>query len=145
MNVRKGIIGLSVILVLVLAACGSAATSNPPPTAAPGAQKAPPQVEQTARIVQVETTKSLKFNPSEISAAPGEQVEFAITNTSSFGHTFTVATSRAKEKILKDVTIRGNEKKSFTITFPEQAGTLYLFCRPHEGAGMVGAIRVEAK
>ncbi len=143
MDARKGMICLSVVLVLVVTACGTAATPTPLSTAALEAPTMPPQLEQTGRKVQLETTRSLEFNPSEIRVEPGEKIEFVITDTSGFAHTFTVADSSGKQKILQDVTIGGNETKSVTITFPEEAGKLYLFCRPHEQAGMVGTIRVE--
>jgi len=136
---------LSVVLVLVVTACGTAATSTPLPTAALEAPTMPPQVEQAGRKVQLETTSSLKFNPSEFRVEPGERIEFVITDTSGFTHTFTVAASSKKQKILQDVTIRGNETQSVDVTFQEEAGTLYLFCRPHEQAGMVGTIMVEVK
>ena len=145
MDGRKGMICLSVVVFLLLTACGAAATQTPMPTAAFEAPTKPPQVEQAERKVRLETTRSLKFSPSEINVEPGERIEFVITDTSGFAHTFTVAASSEKRKILQDVTIRGNETKSVTITFPEDAGKLYLFCRPHEQAGMVGTIRVEVK
>ena len=71
-----------------------------------------------------------------------DPVEFVVADTSGFTHTFTVATSKAKEKILKDVPIRGNETKSIIVAFPKEVGKLYLFCRPHEAVGMIGTIEV---
>ena len=141
-------------LGLVATACGTAATpvslpaTVPPatpnisPTAEFGAATTPSQKEQGARKVQIETTTSLKFNPREIRVERGERIEFVITDTSGFAHTFTIAASSEKQKILQDVAIGGNETKSVTMTFPEEAGTLYLFCRPHESAEMVGTIRI---
>lgn len=145
MNRIFGTMFLPVVLALVLTACGTAATPASPAPAALDAQTAPPQGEQAARKVQLKTTKSLRFNPGEFKVDPGERIEFVITDTSGFGHTFTIAASRDKRKILQDVKIRGNETKSVDITFPNEAGTLYLFCRPHEAAGMVGVIEVGAK
>jgi len=92
--------------------------------------------------VELQTTTSLKFNPSKIRVEPGESIEFVITDTSGFPHTFTIATSGGKREILQDVLIVGNKTKSVRVTFPEEPGTLYLFCRPHEWAGMIGTIGV---
>jgi len=105
----------------------------------------PSQGEQAARKVELQTTTSLKINPSKIRVEPGESIELVITDTSRFPHTFTIATPGAKRKILQDVTIVGNETKSVSVTFTEETGTLYLFCRPHEWAGMIGTIGVGAE
>ena len=56
MDGKKGMICLSAVLVLVLTACGTAATPTPLPTAALEATTMPPQVEQAGRTVQLETT-----------------------------------------------------------------------------------------
>ena len=130
-------------LGLVAMACGAAATpASLPTTAPPVAPDISPTKEQAARKVQLETTTSLKFNPSQIRVEPGESIEFVITDTSGFPHTFTIADSKAKQKIVQDVPIVGNETKSVRVTFPEETGTLYLFCRPHEQLGMIGTIGV---
>ena len=149
MNRRIGLISLLMFLGLIAAACGAAATPvSPPgaqnvrPTAALGDAAPPGQQGQAVRKVQLETTRSLRFNPRTFNAALGETVEFVITDTSGFDHTFTIADSKAKQKILQDVTIPGNGTKSVRVTFAEEAGSLYLFCRPHEGAGMVGIIEL---
>ena len=74
------------------------------------------------------------------------RIEVAITDTSGFAHTFTVAASREKRKALQHILIGGSETLSADFTFPKEAGTnLYLFCRPHEQAGMIGTIEVEVK
>jgi len=154
MNRTRRLIGLLMFLGLVAMACGTAATpvSQPAPvptttptispTAALGATMTPSQKRQAARKVELQTTTSLKFYPSKIRVEPSESIEFVITDTSGFPHTFTIATSRAKQQILQDVTIVGQQTKSVRVTFPEETGTLYLFCRPHEWAGMIGMIGV---
>ena len=130
-------------LGLLAMACGTAATPvSPPATVPPVTPDITPTKEPPARKVQLETTESLKFSPSKIRVEPGESIEFIITDTSGFAHTLTIAASKAKQKILQDVTLVGNETKSVQVTFPEETGTLYLFCRPHEWAGMIGTIGV---
>ena len=143
MHRKIELIGLLIFLGLLAMACGTSAIPVSPPAAVPPVTPdINPTREQPARKVQLETTESLKFSPSEIRIEPGESIEFVITDTSGFPHTFTIADSKAKQKILQDVTIVGNETKSVRVTFPEETGTLYLFCRPHEWAGMIGTIGV---
>lgn len=150
MNRGRGLIGPLIFLGLVAMACGTAATpvslpATVPPVKTKISPTIPPTNVQEARKVQLETTESLKFSPSKIRVEPGESIEFVITDTSGFAHTFTIAASKAKQKILQDVTVAGNETKSVRVTFPEETGTLYLFCRPHEQAGMIGSIGVGAE
>ncbi len=54
--------------------------------------------------------------------------------------TFTVAVSTTKETILTDVSLAGEQTVTTTVTFPSEPADFYLFCRPHEGVGMHGAI-----
>ena len=143
MHQKIELIGLLMFLGLLAMACGTSATPvSPLATVPPVMPDINPTKEQPARKVQLETSESLKFSPSKIRVEPGESIEFVITDTSGFPHTFTIADSKAKQKILRDVTIAGNETKSVRVTFPEETGTLYLFCRPHEWAGMIGMIGV---
>ena len=144
---RRGLIGLLMFMGLVATACGTAATpASSPATVPPVKTEISPTIPTTngqeARKVQVETTQSLKFNPSAIRVVPGESVDFVISDTSGFPHTFTIAASENKQKIIMDVPVAGNETKSVRVTFPGKARTLYLFCRPHEQAGMIGTIEV---
>jgi plastocyanin len=113
------------------------ATLTPAPTTAPIAT-APVE----PRIIPLATTGNLIFSPNVIQVSPGEKVKFLVRNTASFFHTFTVATSTNKSEILLDVPLNGGESGSIEMTMPEEAGELYIFCRPHEGLGMVGSITV---
>lgn len=113
------------------------ATSTPVPTSAPTAT-----VPSGPRIIPLATTANLTFSPNVIQASPGEKLKFLVQNTASFFHTFTVATSTSKGEILADLSLNGGETKSIEITMPEEEGELYIFCRPHEGLGMVGSITV---
>lgn len=143
MHRKRELVAPVMFLGLLAMACGTAATPiSPPATVPPVTSDINPTKEQPARKVQLETSESLKFSPGKIRVEPGESIEFVITDTSGFPHTFTIADSKAKRKILRDVTIVGNETKSVQVTFPEETGTLYLFCRPHEWAGMIGMIGV---
>jgi len=113
------------------------ATLTPVPTTAPTAS-APVE----PRIIPLATTGNLTFSPNVIEVSPGEKVRFLVRNTASFFHTFTIATSTNKSEILLDVPLNGGESTSIEMTMPEEAGELYIFCRPHEGLGMVGSITV---
>ena len=134
-----GFIGLLVVLGLVATACGAAATAAPTLTAT---TPEPAPAEEAERTIRVETTGSLTFNPSKIKVEPGETIKFDLLNTSDISHTFTIAISSAKREILTDVRLQGGESKSVTLTFPEEPAQLYLFCRPHQALGMVGAVTV---
>ena len=114
------------------------------PAAIPTATTAPePTISQpTARQIRIITTQQLTFDPTEINVDPGETVTFLIENPSSAFHTFTIAISTGKEEILTDVPVAPNATEAVTLTFPENPATLYLFCRPHEAAGMIGRVQV---
>ena len=127
MDRRRVLTGLFTFLGPLLIACGAAATPDIAPAVAQEAATTTSQTEQSPKVVQIKTTRSLKFEPSDMRVEQGERVEFVITDTSGFGHTFTVATSRGKQNILKDVSIKGNETKSVILTFPGEASTLNLF------------------
>jgi plastocyanin len=90
----------------------------------------------------VSTTQQLRFEPGEFGVEPGESITFVIENPSAILHTFTIAISTEKRDILLDVTLEANATERATVTFPATDARLYLFCRPHELAAMVGAILV---
>lgn len=127
--------GLGTLLILLLAACGTGADDgqNATPTEPGGGGE---------RQVNIETTRDLTFEPADIAANVGETVGFGVTDTSGFFHTFTVATGPDKQTILADLTVNGNETKTVSVTLPPEPGQLYVFCRPHEAAGMTGTLTV---
>ena len=76
------------------------------------------------------TTQQLRFEPGEISVDPGETITFVIENPSAFFHTFTIAVSTEKRDILLDVSLQANATERASLTFPDTAARLYLFCHP---------------
>lgn len=94
------------------------------------------------REIRIDTTAQRAFSPSDIDVEPGETVRFVLSNESPFAHTFTIAAASSKEEILVDVELAGNATESVEFTFPAEPAELYLFCRPHEAAGMVGSVHV---
>jgi plastocyanin len=86
----------------------------------------------------------LKFKPDAFDVLRGETVEFLLTNSSGFFHTFTIATSKDKGTVVADEQTSGpGERKTVRVPFPGTPGELYLFCRPHEIAGMIGTVNVK--
>ena len=142
MHKVTALILLAAALLLLVASCGG---SDPTPTpaatpTAPAQAATPTASEVVDQDVTVAATGALTFEPDEITVEPGQTVRFTVRNDSSFFHTFTIAVSTAKETILTDVALGGGETKTATVTFPDEPADLYLFCRPHEAAGMHGTI-----
>lgn len=69
---------LAAALLLVAAGCskGAAATGEPGSAA------------EVDRVVEIETTNELRFDPSEVDVQVGETIEFNITNVASSEHEF---------------------------------------------------------
>ena len=115
-----------------------APASSPTATTAPE----PTPSEPATRELRIITSQQLIFEPGNIDVEPGETVTFQIENPSAVFHTFTIAISTAKDEILVDVTVAPDAIETATVTFPEVPATPYLFCRPHEAAGMIGQVQV---
>lgn len=74
---------LATIFVLSAVACSD-------PAAAPGE---PGTASEVDRVVEIEATNELRFDPSEIDAEVGETIEFKITNAASSEHEFVLGSS----------------------------------------------------
>ncbi len=74
------------------------------------------------------------FDPSALSFATGECVNFTFTSETEF-HTFTV------DALEIDVSVDAEATETFSFTFAS-AGEFELICVPHEALGMVGTITV---
>lgn len=110
------------------------ATEAPAATGEVGVGGTPPVIEVTA--------KSYEFEPEPIELEKGETVRFVVTSPDIY-HTFSVKRSKDAEEDLFSLQVFPDKpaEKVFTA---EEAGTLYLYCKPHEGLGMTGAIEVES-
>ena len=123
------------------------AESAPSPVATLTSAAEPAESESDAAVdgvreIRIDTTAQRAFSPSDIDVEPGETVRFVLSNESPFAHTFTIAAASSKEEILVDVELAANATESVEFTFPAEPAELYLFCRPHEAAGMVGSVHV---
>ncbi len=119
-----------------------APTSTPTPAPSPTATAAPTAVQPAVREIRVDLTAALTFDPKDIQVSPGEVVTFVINDTSGFPHTFTIAETTAKQRVLVDVDFAPNASQTVQVTFPTDVGQLYLVCRIHEVAGMTGDVHV---
>lgn len=91
----------------------------------------------TARTVDLQDpagSGTYQFDPSELSFAKGDCVNFTFTSETEF-HTFTV------DALDIDVSVDGEATENLSFTF-EAAGEFELICVPHELLGMVGTITV---
>ena len=152
------------LLALLLAACGSddpapptgVDSPAPPESASAGVIKAASQTivgteteggvatvaqdgceDGTSRTVALQDpagSGEYQFDPSDLTFAKGECVNFTFTSENEF-HTFTV------NALDIDVSIDGGETENLAFTF-EAAGEFELICVPHELLGMVGTITV---
>ena len=79
----------------------------------------------------------LTFSPDELSLEQGQTVEFRVTNTFEFSHTFTI---RAWDV---DLVVSPGETGIVEVVVPADAtATTEFVCRFHEGSGMKGTIVV---
>ena len=69
---------LATIVLLAAVACSN-------DTSPPGE---PGNASEVDRVIEIETTNELRFDPSEIEAEAGETIEFKITNAASSEHEF---------------------------------------------------------
>ncbi len=133
------------IVGMLTAACGSSDTATPTPTSLPAATATPtptsPSPGPDVREIKV-TTQDFFFDPSDVGLTPGEKVKFTVTNPTTTFHTFTLALTSGKQQILLDLPMNGGETQSTEFTVPPVAGSLYLFCIPHESIGMTGSVNV---
>ncbi len=95
---------------------------------------------EDARVIEV-TAGNLQFDPAEITVKKGEKVRIVAKSADIF-HTFTVKQQKSDANFLFSLNLfpgQDAQVQEFTAT---EAGDLYFFCIPHEGAGMTGVIHV---
>jgi uncharacterized cupredoxin-like copper-binding protein len=138
---RHFIVGLAV----VLAAC------------APGGGGVSP-ADQEPRIVQVQMTDELRFEPAEFTVQAGETVRFEVTNAGQIVHEFLIGDETAQDEFEMEmsegdgmahgtdagVSVEPGQTETFDYTFDE-AGQLLAGCHEpgHYDSGMVADITVE--
>jgi plastocyanin len=130
------VLGLSAVLSLALAACGSSAASVAPSTAAstpasaPAASAAAACAESAAAGTVKVSIENFAFNPSAITAKVGDVITF--TNGDSAGHTATLDDGSCFTPTIGSGTSDG-------LTFTK-AGTYTFHCAIH--STMKGTITV---
>ena len=114
--------------------------------------------EQGARIVQVQMSDELRFEPAEFTVQVGDTVRFEITNAGQTVHEFLIGDEAAQEgfemqmsqggSMAHDtdagVSVQPGATETFEYTF-EEVGDLLAGCHEpgHYDGGMVATITVE--
>lgn len=150
---------LVLALALTVAACGqeAAETTTPETSESEFTFGSPANAADADRVIEIQTTDDLKFEPADITVAAGETVTFRLSN-GAVVHDFTLgdqATQGEHEAEMSEMsgmaheepnvaTIPAGETVDFTWTFGEE-GTVLIGCHQpgHYAAGMTGRITVE--
>ena len=151
---------LILALTLTMAACGqdSGQTTNPETTGSEFAFGSPADAADADRVIEIQTTDALAFEPAVITVAAGETVTFRLSNEGALAHDFTLgdqATQDEHEAEMSEMggmahdepnvaTIPAGETVELTWTFGGE-GTVLVGCHQpgHYAAGMTGRITVE--
>ncbi|MEX2324028.1 MAG: plastocyanin/azurin family copper-binding protein [Acidimicrobiia bacterium] len=151
---------LILALALTVAACGQETgdTTTPEPTGSEFAFGSPANAADADRVIEIRTSDDLRFEPADITVAPGETVTFRLTNDGAVDHDFTLgdqATQDRHEAEMSEMagmahdepnvaTIPAGETVELTWTFGV-GGTVLIGCHQpgHYAAGMTGRITVE--
>jgi plastocyanin len=126
---------VSLIAVLLLAACGDDPTPTP---ASPAGQTGTPAA-QGGDTIHVEMLDTMRYNPDTITVSAGQEVTIDLENVGVIPHTFTV------DEAGVDVELAGRERETFTFTAPAEPGEYEIYCDipGHKQAGMVATLVVE--
>ncbi len=151
---------LILVLALALVGCGqeTTETTDSEPTGAEFAFGSPSEPADADRVIEIQTTDALAFEPADITVSSGETVTFRLTNDGSVVHDFTLgdqATQDEHEAEMSEMggmahdepnvaTIPAGETVELTWTFGN-GGTVLIGCHQtgHYAAGMTGQITVE--
>jgi plastocyanin len=81
----------------------------------------------------------MSFDPDEISASAGQDLEVTLDNTDGQTHTFTL------DEADFEIEAAGGESETGTLTVPDEAGDYEFYCAVpgHREAGQVGTLTVE--
>ena len=158
---RVGIPALILALALILAACGqeTGETTTPETTGSEFAFGSPADPADADRVIEIETNDALRFEPADITVAPGETVTFRLSNDGSVVHDFTLgdqATQDEHEAEMSEMdgmahdepnvaTIPAGETAELAWTFGDEGIVLVGCHQPgHYAAGMVGRVTIQA-
>ncbi len=99
-----------------------------------------PSGQQEVREIRV-LARSFEFVPSSIEIEAGQSVKFIVHSADIF-HTFSVKQRPDATQDIFSLALSGGQTDTYTFV-PQQTGTLYLYCKPHEALGMTGQIHVQ--
>lgn len=149
---------LIAVAALIISACSQNSTDSTMATDAEFSFGSPAQAADADRVIEIQTTDTLTFEPADITVAPGETVTFRLVNEGNLVHDFTLgdqATQDEHEEEMAEMgdmaheepnvaTIPAGETAELTWTFGE-AGTVIVGCHQpgHYAAGMTARITVE--
>ncbi len=147
-------------LALAAAACGSTASTTPSTGATDDdggyTFGEPGDPAQADRVVEIQATDKLVFEPAELTVKAGETITFRVVNTGQLPHDFTLGdqvTQDEHEQAMTGMTmpdeanavvVAAGETRELTWRFTE-AGTFLIGCHQpgHYAAGMKAEITVE--
>ena len=134
---KKMIAAIALILSIVLAACGAAATNNSTPT------------------LNVDMNEFM-FTPTSYSIPAGQKITLELKNSGSIEHDFIILKkgveikgSFNQENQMNDVyfhaMLEAGKSGEFTFTAPAEAGEYQIICGVlgHFQAGMIGSLTVK--
>ena len=151
---------LIIALALAVAACGQE-TGETTTTGTAGTEfvfGSPADAADADRVVEIQTTDALTFEPADITVAAGETVTFRLTNDGAVVHDFTLgdqATQDEHETEMSEMGGMGHDEPNLAIVPPGETveltwtfggeGTVLVGCHQpgHYAAGMTGRITVE--
>lgn len=128
---------LAAAFTLAFAGCGSATqmpTVTPEPTDTPFPEHG---IDQT---VEIEILPDYSFGPAAVTVEPGNVVRFHVVNTAFVAHDFKIAMSPAREEMVAEVEVAGDESTNIVMQVAGEGETWYMYCETHEEQGEVGAI-----
>ena len=91
---------LILALALTVAACGqeTGETTTPETTESEFAFGSPADAADADRVIEIQTTDALRFEPADITVAAGETVTFRLTNNGSVVHDFTLGDQATQDE-----------------------------------------------
>lgn len=135
-----------VVLVAIVAACSTPATSGTPSQSGGG----------SPRVVAVTMTDDFRFVPDQFSFSAGETVRFEVTNADAIRHEFFIGDIDAQDAHEAEmveggmahdepngIAVAPGESKALEYTFAA-AGTVLIGCHEpgHNNAGMLATVAV---
>jgi len=137
---RPKLMGAALALVALFGACGDDARTD---LGEPG------DAADVDRVIEIDMTDELRFDPSEIDVAAGETVEFRLTNTAPSPHEFVIGPSHehsddmhhGEDNATGEIEPGGSA--SVIWSFPESGtATFACYIDGHDQAGMTGTVTV---